>query len=326
MESDSPPFRGNGEGNCRGPVNGGGRRWTALARACTVAAMTHTPSCIGWIGLGRIGLPMARRLLGAGHALRVWSRRPEAAQALVVEGAVAVAGPEALARQCDVVCTIVGGPDDVLSLYRRMLPCARPGAIFLEMTTASPATAARMQAPAAQAGVCVLDCPVTGGVAGAQQGQLTHFAGGDADALARSRPLLQTLATRVVHCGASGSGYRMKLINQTIVAGVLLGLADGAALARAAGFGGGEIAAALGAGTASGRLFDAYIERMVDGAGATTFTLALLRKDLQLAREDALALRSSTRLVDFALDCVAQAVGRFGTDAGVQCLAAPGAG
>ncbi|MCC6250412.1 MAG: NAD(P)-dependent oxidoreductase [Rubrivivax sp.] len=278
---------------------------------------------IGWIGLGHMGLPMARRLLGAGHALHVWSRRPEAARALVGHGAIAMPDAEALARACDVVCTIVGGPDDVLFLYRCMLPCARPGATFIEMTTASPATAVQLRSLAAPLGVSVLDCPVTGGVAGAMQGKLTTFVGGAADVLERARPVLQVLAARLVHCGAGGSGYRMKLVNQTIVAGVLLGLADGAALARAAGFGAGEVATALGAGTASGMLFDSYIERMVGAAGATTFTLALLRKDLRLARADAQEMRSSTRLVDFALDCVEQACARFGADAGVQCLAAP---
>lgn len=235
---------------------------------------------------------------------------------------MAAQAPEALARECDVVATIVGGPDDVVSLFERMLPHARPGTVFLEMTTASPRTSALLCPTAERARVVVLDCPVTGGVGAAQQGTSTHFVGGNARSLASCRSLLEVLAQRVVHCGDAGSGYRMKLINQTMVAGILLGLADGSALARTSGFDAGVVRDALGAGTASGPLFHSYIERVLDPTGAVTFTVGMLRKDLQLARDEALVSGGSVRLLDFALALAHEACERYGAAAGVQSLAA----
>lgn len=263
---------------------------------------------------------MASRLLEAGYPMRVWARRREAAQPVIDEGAVWIDGPAALAHDCDVVVTVLGGPPDVLSIYRTMLPSARPGTVFLEMTTAAPGTALQLRALAGEK-IVVLDCPVTGGVSGAREGKLTHFVGGDAEALGRFKPILDILSQRIVHCGGRGSGYRMKLINQTIMAGALLGIAEGAALARASGVSGGELLESLGAGTASGPLFHAYVHRMVEASGPVTFTLALLRKDLLLARDEAVAHRSSTRLLDFVLVAIEEACSRFGEDAGVQSLA-----
>jgi len=226
-----------------------------------------------------------------------------------------------LARECEIVATIVGGPDDVRELHRRMLPVARPGTVFVEMTTAAPAIAPEMNGLALMSDTVVLDCPVTGGVEGARQGTLTSFVGGDEDALERCRALLASFSKRIVHCGSPGSGYRMKLINQTMVAGTLLGLADGAAMARAGGLSAPAVVDALSAGTASGILFHSYLPRMIERDGPVTFTLAMLYKDLRLARDEAVLQRSSTRLLDFALESVGTARARFGENAGVQCLA-----
>lgn len=277
---------------------------------------------VGWIGLGRIGAPMAARVLAAGFPLDVWARNPEQAGPLVAAGATPAPSPEALAARCEVVATIVGGPADVADLDARIIPCARPGTVFVDLTTASPRNAADGAARAAHHGVARLDAPVTGGVAGAQRGALTVFVGGDAAALDRARPVLDAFAARIVHAGAPGAGYRMKLVNQTIVAGTLLGLARGAALARAAGFDAAGLKDALSGGTAAGYLFDAYLARMVEQAGPVTFTLGLLRKDLGLAREEAAALALDVAFLDAALAAVDRARGRHGDDAGVHVLAA----
>ncbi|MDE2612979.1 MAG: NAD(P)-dependent oxidoreductase [Burkholderiales bacterium] len=277
---------------------------------------------IGWIGLGRMGAPMAERLLGAGHAVRVWARRPEALASAVAAGAIALDTPEQLARECDVVATIVGGTADVAELHARMLPHARPGAVYLEMTTAAPAGARHSGELAARRGATVLDCPVSGGVAGARQGTLAQFVGGDPDAFARCDALLRLCSRHVVHCGASGSGYRMKLVNQTMIAATLLGLAEGVSLARAGGFDGQLVAQALGHGTAAGPLFASYAQRMFDAGGDVTFTLGLLRKDLRLAHDEAAGSGAPTRLLGFVLATLDEACAQHGEAAGVQLLAA----
>ncbi|MFI5447700.1 NAD(P)-dependent oxidoreductase [Polaromonas sp. UC242_47] len=277
---------------------------------------------IGWIGLGRMGSPMAHRLLAAGHRVSVWARRPEAAASLLAAGAGWAESPVALARRCGLVVSMLTGPDDVLALYEQMMPAARPGTAFVDMSTASPSMAIQLAQWASQSAVDVLDAPVTGGVAGAQQGTLTLFVGGSSEVLARCRPVLATLSQRLVYCGEAGAGYRMKLINQTMMAGALLGLANGAAMARAAGCSADILQEALGTGTASGALFHAYLGRMLSLEGPETFTLGLLRKDLLLARDESPAGAPSTAFLSLLLSLVDEACIRFGPERGVQFLSA----
>jgi 3-hydroxyisobutyrate dehydrogenase-like beta-hydroxyacid dehydrogenase len=276
---------------------------------------------IGWVGLGRMGRPMALRVLRAGMPLTVWARDPTQAAAMHDAGAGTAADLAALARVSDLVCTIVGGSDDVRAVLSAMMPSARPGTVFVEATTAAPNTATVLATLASAHRVSVIDAPVTGGVGGAQRGTLTAFIGGEAAAIERARPLLTAFSEHIVPCGGPGSGYRMKLINQTMMAGVLLGLADGSRLARAMGLQAPALSAALSHGTAASTLQGVYLERMMSGAGAVTFTLALLGKDLRLARDEADALGVPAPLLDAAIASVDRAISRHGAAAGAQVLA-----
>ena len=158
-------------------------------------------------------------------------------------------------------------------------------------------------------------------MAGAQRGTLTSFVGGPAEALERARPLLSSYSQRLVACGAAGSGYRTKLLNQILMCGSLLGMADGARLARASGLAAAEVQAALEGGTGSSFLLPNYLARMINGDGPVTFTLGLLLKDLRLARAEAQALGVPMPLLDAALATVSAAVLHHGGEAGVQELA-----
>lgn len=276
---------------------------------------------VGWIGVGRIGLPMARRVLEAGFELRVWARRRASASALLDAGATWCDDPQELARQCDTVCTCVGGPDDVLGLHQQLMPAARPDTLFIDHSTASPATATASARIASGVGVQVLDAPVTGGVAGATRGTLTTFVGGDTAALERARPLLQAFSARIAACGAAGAGYHVKLINQTLMAGALLAVADAAMLARTAGLDAATLKDVLAGGSGSSAQFDNYWQRMVASEGPVSFSLGLLRKDLRLALDEAQSLGTPARSLDAVLAAVDAACRRHGTDAGVQMLA-----
>lgn len=276
---------------------------------------------VGWIGLGRIGLPMAQRVLAAGWPLQVWARRPEAAAAVLAAGATWAHTPEQLARSCSALCTVVGGPSDVQTLHDQLMPAARPGTLFIDCSTAAVHTAQAGQQRPALHGMHSVDAPVTGGVAGAEQGTLTCFVGGTEDALQRAAPLLQAFCKRIVHCGPAGSGYRTKLVNQTLMAGTLLGLADGAQLARASGMAAQPLLDALASGTGASFLLPNYLPRMMSGSGPTTFTLGLLRKDLRLALDEAQQLGLQPRLLQAAWQAVDDACQRHGSEAGVQMLA-----
>ncbi len=287
--------------------------------------MTTVPSrpnnSVGWIGLGRIGLPMAQRVRAAGGPMQVWARRREAAAPLLATGATWADSPDQLATTCTTLCTVVGGPGDVQALHEQLMPLAQPGTVFIDCSTAAVQTALAAQNLASQYGLHSVDAPITGGVAGATQGTLTSFVGGTETALQLATPLLQIFCKRIIHCGPTGGGYRTKLINQTLMAGTLLGLADGAQLARASGLPAQTLQDTLASGTAASFLLPNYLQRMMSGDGPVTFTLGLLRKDLQLALDEAQQLGLQPRLLQAAWQAVDAACRRHGTEAGVQMLA-----
>lgn len=278
---------------------------------------------IGWIGLGNIGRPMAERVLAAGWPLVLWARRREAAEPLLALGAERAESGAQLLPRCDVVCTVVSGPADVLALHRALMPLARPDTLFIDCSTASPRTVAATEHALGDQLKPALDVPVTGGVAAARQGKLTGFVGATSANLERARPLLESFCSQLVPCGPRGHGYRAKLINQTLVAGILMGLADGARLARAAELklDASQLQAALAGGTANSALLGAYLPRMLSGEGAVSFTLALMEKDLQLARAEAAELGLNMPLLDATLASLRAAIARHGGAAGVQALA-----
>ncbi|RTZ45606.1 NAD(P)-dependent oxidoreductase [Candidimonas sp. SYP-B2681] len=278
------------------------------------------PETIGWVGLGKMGLPMAQRLLNAGYPLHVWARNPEQTLSLRKQGAKIATDLIELAHRGQIICTILGDTHDVESVYRGMAPGIQPDTVFIDMTTAAPQVAARITALVAAKNAHFIDAPVTGGVAGAAAGTLTHFVGGNSETLQRCEAFLANLGQRSVYCGLSGSGYRMKLVNQTIIAGVFLGLAQGIALARASHFDLELVTAALNKGTASGMLFNSYAERMMEGSGDVTFTLGMLRKDLRLAQAEAELQQKQSLFLKFAVQCLNTACERFGPQAGVQML------
>ena len=275
---------------------------------------------IGWVGLGKMGVPMARRLLQAGYPMYVWARNPEQTLNLRREGAKVATDLRELAQRCQTVFTILGDTRDVETVYQGLLPGMQPDSVFIDMTTVAPKTAPTLTGLLSGRNARFMDAPVTGGVAGAINGTLTFFVGGDAAVLEQNKPLLNHLGQRAIHCGPTGSGYRMKLVNQTIIAGTFLGLAEGISLARASNFDLGLLTDALSKGTASGMLFNAYAERMMQGSGDITFTLGMLRKDLRLAQAEAEHQQQPSLFLKFAVQCLNKACERFGPHAGVQML------
>ena len=129
---------------------------------------------VGFVGLGVMGLPMARHLMAAGHTLAVWARRPESAAALLAEGAAWCATPAELAAQCEVVISIITASADVEQLAAGLIEGFAPGAVHVDMSTIAPATARRLAARYAEKGVGWLDAPVSGGEQGARDATLAE--------------------------------------------------------------------------------------------------------------------------------------------------------
>jgi len=250
---------------------------------------------IGFIGLGVMGRPMAKHLLAKGHSLVVLNRSRPAMDDLVASGARAVATPADVARQSDIVITmvpdtpdvekVIAGSDGVVSGLKR-------GAIVIDMSSISPVAARRLAERVASAGGAMLDAPVSGGEIGAINATLSIMVGGDANALATVRPVLECMGNpeRIVHVGAEpGSGQVCKVCNQMAIGGALAGVSEAMALARKAGVDPALVRQALLGGFASSRVLEVHGERMLKGNYVPGFRTKLYQKDLRIANETAAA-------------------------------------
>ena len=245
---------------------------------------------VSWIGAGIMGLPMARHLLegDAVERLAVHNRTPERAAPLVEAGARLATSVADAVRDADVVFTMVSFPADVEAVYLGadgILAHARPGALAVDMTTSSPALAARVAEEGARRGVTVLDAPVSGGPAGAENGTLSIMVGGEAGAFDTVRPLLERMGSAVVHHGPAGSGQSAKLVNQALVAGVTLACCESFALGQASGLDIGKLRESVRPGVAGSPLLDFVWSRLQAGDLEPGFKLDHFIKDLGLIAE-----------------------------------------
>jgi 3-hydroxyisobutyrate dehydrogenase-like beta-hydroxyacid dehydrogenase len=195
------------------------------------------PAPVGFAGLGSLGGPMAERLVGAGIELRVWDLDALRVQALVDLGATAADGPDDLAA-CEALLLVV--PDDaavsgLLAGEDGLLAQLPPGGVVVVHSTLLPATVTTLAAEADSRRIALLDAPVSGGPERAAAGDLTVMVGGNDDAVAAARPLLERLASEVHHVGGSGAGAAVKLANQAMLFSALAGVYEGLELAAAYG-------------------------------------------------------------------------------------------
>ena len=245
---------------------------------------------IGFIGLGDMGQAMARHLMRAGHELAVWARREASAESLIADGAAWCGSPAALAWRSEVVITMVTGSADVEGLVLRddgLLAGFEPGAVHVDMSTIAPGTARALAARYAERGVGWLDAPVSGGPKGALEASLAIMVGGEADTLARMRPLLDTLGQRIVHIGGVGAGQVAKVCNQLIMVAAIEAGAEAMALASASGVDRGKVRQALLGGSAGSRVLEVMGERMVSSDFDKGVDARLHHKDFGIALAEA---------------------------------------
>ena len=248
---------------------------------------------IGFIGLGVMGRPMAKHILGKGYAVVVNNRSRPAMDELVASGAQAADTPAAVARRSTIVITMVPDTPDVESVLLGrdgVIEALQAGAIVIDMSSISPVATRRMAAAIAQKGATMLDAPVSGGEIGAINGTLSIMVGGDAAALARVRPILECMGNpeRIVHVGPEpGSGQVCKICNQIAIGGALAGVSEAFAVARKAGVDIAKVREALLGGFASSRVLEVHGERMIKRNYVPGFRAKLYQKDLRLAGEAA---------------------------------------
>lgn len=241
---------------------------------------------LGFVGLGAMGRPMARRLLDAGFSVRVHNRSRQPVEELVAEGATGADSPADAAAGAAAVFTML--PDaavvrQVVTGAAGVLEGLAPGTVLIDTSSVDPAAARELAQAVAQRSGHMLDAPVSGGVQGAADGTLSIMVGGDADVLQRCRPALDVLGRQVVHVGPSGSGQVCKLCNQMVVGVTIQAVAEALTVASKAGVDAATVRRALLGGFAASTVLEAHGERMLERDYAPGGRASLHRKDLDAA-------------------------------------------
>ncbi|MBI2323153.1 MAG: NAD(P)-dependent oxidoreductase [Chloroflexi bacterium] len=244
---------------------------------------------VGFVGLGNIGSPMARHVLGGGYPLVVYDLRPEAVARLAAAGAEAADSPRAVAQRCrhillslptsaqvEAVCL---GPDGIVH-------GAAPGTVVLDLTSGQPSATVRIAEALAERGIHMLDAPVAGGVVGAEEGSLAVMVGGDQALFEHYRPLLGTFGRHLLHMGPIGSGHLTKSLNNFLLAVGFLATAEATVVATKAGLDPARLLEVIQAGSgrnfSTERRFPMFVMKR-DFSPRGGMTIELLHKDVQIA-------------------------------------------
>jgi 3-hydroxyisobutyrate dehydrogenase len=246
---------------------------------------------VSFLGLGVMGYPMAGHLQRAGHQVTVYNRTASKAQQWVTEyGGSAAATPREAAHGSDFVFACVGNDADLRSVAlgeHGAFIGMKPGAVFVDHTTASASVARELYAQAQHQSVRFVDAPVSGGQAGAVNGMLTVMCGGDATAFEAAKPVGMAFAKAFTLIGASGAGQLAKMVNQICIAGLVQGLSEGIAFGQAAGLDMKLVLDVIGKGAAQSWQMDNRGKTMVDDQFNFGFAVDWMRKDLGLVLDEA---------------------------------------
>jgi 3-hydroxyisobutyrate dehydrogenase len=243
---------------------------------------------VGFVGLGTMGAAMAANLARAGFRLTVWNRSPGRGASLVELGAREAPTSADLARESDVVVICIRDTPDVEAVLfdaQGIAEGAREGGLVVDCSTISPAATRDFAARLAERGIHMVDAPVSGGSEGAVNATLTIMVGGEAEDVARARPVLERLGRTITHMGPVGSGQATKAVNQVILCGAYLGVAEGLVLAMKEGLDPQQVVQALSGGAAQSWVLANRSGRMIADDYPLGFKLALHRKDLGIALE-----------------------------------------
>ena len=287
----------------------------------------QTKPRIAFIGLGIMGLPMAGHLLKAGFPLTVYNRTASRASDLVRAGARQAATPAEAAPGADFVISIVtDGPDveQVLLGPDGAVHGAKPGAVFIDMSTFSPETARNLADRLSLHQIEFLDAPVSGGDVGARNATLTIMAGGKQDVFEQARPVFEVLGKRLTHVGPAGAGQVVKACNQVVTAVNLLAVCEALTLAEKNGIDQQTMIHVLAGGASQSWSLENMGPRIAKGDFKPGFMVKLLQKDLNivlsLARRHGLALPGATLVQRFLEDNVAHGEAAEGSQALYKAL------
>ncbi len=245
---------------------------------------------IGFIGLGTMGVGMSLNLLKAGHEVSVHNRTREKEESVAKEGARRAQSPREAAEGAEVIVTMVSDTPDVEQVVlgdEGIIHGAPQGAIVIDMSTISPAATRQMAEALSAKGIKMLDAPVSGGPEGANNGTLAIMVGGDTDAFEKALPILKIMGKTVTHVGPIGAGQITKAINQIMIAGTYLSVAEGLTLGMKAGLDMEKVISAISGGAASSWVLHNRGINVVKNDYPLGFRVKLHHKDLGIALQTA---------------------------------------
>lgn len=247
---------------------------------------------IAFLGLGNMGGPMAANLVTGGHTVHAFDLVPALKEVAAANGATVFDSGAAAVADADVVITSLPNGAIVKACYAEALPAAKAGALFIDTSTISVADARDINAQAADGGFLQIDAPVSGGVKGATAGTLAFMVGGSDEAVERARPVLEPMAGKIIHCGASGTGQAAKLCNNMVLAVQQIAVGEAFVLAEKLGLSEQSLFDVITG--ATGNCWSVHTNCPVPGPVPTSpanndfkpgFATALMNKDLGLAMD-----------------------------------------
>jgi 3-hydroxyisobutyrate dehydrogenase len=277
---------------------------------------------IGWVGTGVMGASMVSHLHQAGYACTIYTRTKEKAKPLLDQGLQWAESPGEVARQSDIIFSIVGFPEDVREVFLNqggIIESANPGSILVDMTTTEPSLAVEIYQAAQKRGIQSIDAPVSGGDVGAKNAALSIMVGGDKEAVDNVLPLLELMGKNIVYQGPAGSGQHTKMCNQITISGTMIGVCEALLYGHKAGLDLTTMLSSISGGAASCWTLHNLAPRIVNRNFDPGFYVEHFIKDMGIALKESeamgLSLPGLALVKQMYLAVQAQGHGKLGTQA-----------
>ena len=278
---------------------------------------------VGFVGLGVMGSSMAAHLLAAGHPLNVFTRTKEKAEVLLGQGARWKNTPQEVARDSDVIITIVGYPHDVEEVYLSpagILAGVKSNSLLIDMTTSCPLLAQKIHKLAAGKSIETLDAPVSGGDIGAREARLSIMVGGSEKAFNRALPIFQKIGKNIVHQGDAGSGQHTKMCNQIAIASGMVAICEALAYAKNSGLDPSTVLKSIESGAAGSWSLSNLTPRILKEDFSPGFFVKHFIKDMKIALGSAEAMKLDLPGLSLAKSLYEKLASEGHQDSGTQAL------
>lgn len=284
---------------------------------------------VGWVGLGKMGIPIAKNLLKAGYSVTVYNRTTSKEQELLQAGAASAPSPESLWQHCDIVFTMVSDDAAVKTLFegaQGLLSSTASGKLAIDMSTVAPATSRYLAEQCHQKGLQFLDAPVSGSVTPAQEGTLVIMVGGEEKAYQTAKPLFDAIGKLSLHLGSHGAGTAAKLAINYFLGLTIQGLAETVLFARQNGIATEDMLKIINEGALANAITKGKSTNILQHDFKAAFALKHLAKDLRLAHQAGLNMPLAAPLIESFQNALTEGMGEEDVMAILKYLDQQGAG